>query len=129
MKSARRCAWQVINAQRSLNRVFRPAPQVEVPFACLEINLQAKWTGRYSPAKNAQTGPALKAGGNIWVWNGNQTRLTCFSGPAMTASGRKLQQWSDDASLFFLKFRHEAQKIPQGHPKGGIRLNCFQVSK
>lgn len=37
----------VINAQRSLERVYRPAPQVRVPLARLEINLQAKWTGRW----------------------------------------------------------------------------------
>lgn len=53
MKSARRGVWQVINAQRSLNRVYWPAPRVEVPFACLEINLPANRTGRWrgdSPA-------------------------------------------------------------------------------
>lgn len=110
MKSARRRVWQVINAQRSLKRV---SPRVEVPFACLEINLQAKWTGRwrgYSLARKAPTGPAPggRSGCLSLGWKSEQPNVFLRSSSAGLElfSGRKLQQRSDATPLFFPKFSH-----------------------
>lgn len=37
----------MINTRRSLSLLYKSVPPVEVPFACLEINLMSKWTGHW----------------------------------------------------------------------------------
>lgn len=53
MKSVCCDEWQVINTRRSLSLLYKSVPPVEVPFACLEINLLSKWTGHWQGDKAA----------------------------------------------------------------------------
>lgn len=46
--------WQVINTHKSLSSSYA-VPRVKLPFACLEINLRAKWTGRWQGDEAAWT--------------------------------------------------------------------------
>lgn len=41
----------MINTHKSLSLLYKSVPPAEVPFACLEINLRTKWTGRWQGDK------------------------------------------------------------------------------
>lgn len=46
----------MINTHKSLSLLYKSGPPAEVPFACLEINLRAKWTERWQGVKDVHIG-------------------------------------------------------------------------